>query len=101
MIRPVEIADTLSKTELIAKLYQMKNASSEMEQREAATVVEKKTTADAERTKEPEKSDLIIISKDKKEEEEKRRQPKKERMTGNENQDEAGDNSPDHLDVKA
>ncbi len=101
MVRPVEIADTLSKTELVAKLYQMKKASSEMEQREAATVVEKKTTADAERTKEPEKSDLIIISKDMKEEGEKKKQPRKEKMTGEENQDEAGDKSPDHLDVKA
>jgi len=101
MVRPVEIADTLSKTELIAKLFQMRKASSEMEQREAATVVEKKTIADAERTKEPEKSDLIVISKDMKEEEEKKRQPKKEKMAGGENQDETDDKPPDHLDVKA
>ena len=55
MIRPVELADTLSKTELVGKMCQIQKAGSEMEQRQAQSILKAKTTGDAEKTKEAEK----------------------------------------------
>ncbi len=79
MIRPVELADMLSKTELVGKLYQIQKASSEMEQRQAKSILKEKTTGDAEKTKEAEKSDLLVISKDKPKEEDKKKYKKSEK----------------------
>ena len=99
MVQPVEIVDTLSKTELASKLNQMKKASSEMEQRQFTKTLKDKTSAETERTNESMKSDLLIITKDKQEQEEKRQgQRKKKDETSHDNNPEQTDGS--HLDVK-
>ena len=51
MVRPIEIADMLSKTELISKINQKLKANSEMEQRQAETILKKKTTAESQQAK--------------------------------------------------
>lgn len=101
MVRAVDIADTLSKTELVRRLYQLKKASSEIEQRDAAAVVRQKTAADAEKTKGPEKSDLVIISTEGEAKEGKKRHGKREGKSDETTPDEPSQNSSEHLDVKA
>ncbi len=101
MIRPVELADTLSKTELVGKMYQIQKASSEMEQRQAQSILKAKTTGDAEKTKKAEKSDLLVISKDKPKEEGKNKYKKSEKESDDEDQETTDENQPEHLDLKA
>lgn len=101
MVRPVELSDALSKAEVVGKLNQIQKANSEMEQRQAASVLKAKTTADSERTHEPEKSDLLTITKDKQKEEEKKKFKKGEQESGEEDQDGKSKESPEHLDLKA
>ena len=101
MDRLMEIADVLSKTEIVAKLKQMKKASAEMEQRQASSIVKEKSTADPKRTKEPGKSDLLIITKDKDSGEEKKKFKKNDDEEQSDNRDEQDESSPGHLDVTA
>lgn len=99
MIRPVELSDNLSKTEVAGKINQIQKAHSEMEQRQVAAAIKDKATVDAERTHETEKSDLIIISKDKQKQEEKNKDKKKD----DERKDDESEPGPppEHLDLKA
>ncbi|MEW6014927.1 MAG: hypothetical protein AB1690_06355 [Candidatus Zixiibacteriota bacterium] len=99
MIRPVELSDNLSKTEVAGKINQIQKAHSEMEQRQVAAAIKEKATVDAERTHETEKSDLIIISKDKQKQEEKNKEKKKDDQRKDE-ENEPGP-PPEHLDLKA
>ncbi len=100
MVQPMDIADTLSKTELASKLNQIKKASPEMEQRHFAQTLKEKTSAEASRTQESMKSDMLIISKDKQESENKKRDKQKKDDSGN--QDDANNQSDSkHLDLKA
>ncbi len=99
MIRPVELSDNLSKTEVAGKINQIQKAHSEMEQRQVAAAIKDKATVDAERTHETEKTDLIIISKDKEKQEEKNKDKKKDDQRKDE-ESEPG-SPPEHLDLKA
>ncbi len=99
MVRPIDIADLISKTELVRKLNQTKKASSEMEQRQFTTSLKQKTEEEAGRTTEPGKSDLLIITKDKPEKENKR-PPRRKKEKQNE-QDDRDDSDGEHLDLKA
>jgi hypothetical protein len=99
MVNPMDIADTLSKTELVRKMYQTQKAGSEMEQRQAQSVLKEKTTGDAEKTKEAEKSDLLVISKDKPKDEDKKKYKKSEKEPDEKDQEGAEDNPPEHLDL--
>jgi hypothetical protein len=101
MVRPVELADFLSKAEVIGKLKQIQKANSEMEQRQASSILKEKKTTDPERTHEPEKSDLLIITRDEQKEKEKKGYKKGKEDNGNDNQDESESQQPDHLDLKA
>jgi len=101
MDRLMEIADVLSKTEIVAKLKQMKKASAEMEQRQATSILREKSTADPKRTKKSGKSDLLIITKDKDSSEEKKKFKKDEDKEQDESRDEQDDSSSGHLDVTA
>jgi len=101
MIRPVELSDTLSKTELVGKMYQIQKANSEMEQRQAASVLKDKTTGKAEKTQEPEKSDMLVISEDNLKEEEKKKDKQEKKESGDDDQEATDENSSKHLDLKA
>lgn len=100
MIRPLEILDALSKTELVGKMKQILKASPEMEQRQAATILREKTSISAEKTQEPEKSDLLVISKDKQEEEEKKKYKKGKQSSGDGDEESGENDKPEHLDLK-
>jgi len=100
VVRPLEIADTLSKTELVGKMYQIQKAGSEMEQRQAQSILKEKTTGDAEKTKQAEKSDLLVIGKDKPNEEGKKKYKKSEKEPDDDDQDVTDENPPEHLDLK-
>lgn len=101
MVQPVEIADTLSKTELASKLNQIKKANSEMDQRQFTTALKEKTSADAERTKESMKSDLLIITKDKQEQDERRKNHKKKKESDGQGGTDSDQSDDTRLDVKA
>lgn len=98
MVDPAHLADTISKTELVRQLKQEKKAAPEMEQRLIRDEVRRKTTDDAERTKETGKSDLLVISEEGKEKNQ-RKMPKREKPE--DGQDESSeDSSSRHLDIE-
>jgi len=99
MVEPLDIADTISKTELVRKMYQTQKAGSEMEQRQAKSILKEKTAGDAEKTKETEKSDLLVISQDKPKDEDKKKYKKNEKEPDENDQEEAEDEPPEHLDL--
>ncbi len=100
MVNPLDIADMLSKTELVRKFFQTQKAGPEMEQRQAQSILKEKTTGDAERTKESEKSDLVVISNDKPKDEDKKKYKKNEKEPDDEDQETTEDDPPEHLDLK-
>lgn len=101
MVQPLEIADTLSKTELVRKFKQILKAASEMDQRQAASILKEKKTTDPERTKESEKSDLLVITKEKQAGQEKKGPRKDGSNKGDQDGDDTDREPPDHLDLKA
>jgi hypothetical protein len=101
MIRPVELTDALSKAEVAGKMSQIQKAHSEMEQRQVASALKEKTTIDAERTHEAEKTDQVIINKDKQNQEEKKNKQGKDKESGDQPDDEKTEDPPAHLDLKA
>ncbi|HHI02874.1 MAG TPA: hypothetical protein ENL22_05085 [candidate division Zixibacteria bacterium] len=101
MVQPVDIADNLSKTELVSKLNQMKKASSEMEQRQVTKTLKEKTSADAERTQESMKSDMLIITRDKQEREKKKKERKKKEESDSQDDADMEKSDNEHLDLKA
>jgi hypothetical protein len=101
MVQPLEIADTLSKTELVRKFKQIQKAASEMDQRQAASILKEKKTTDPERTKESEKSDLLVITGEKQTGHEKKGPRKDASRKKEQNRDDAEKESPEHLDLKA
>ncbi len=101
MVQPMDIADNLSKTELVSKLNQIKKASSEMEQRQVTKTFEEKTSADAQRTQESIKSDMLIITKDKQEQEKKKKERKKKDESDSQDDADMEKSDEQHLDLKA
>jgi hypothetical protein len=98
VVDPAHIADTISKTELVRQLKQEKKAAPEMEQRLVQDEVRRKTTDDAERTKETGKSDLLVISEEGKEKN-KKKMPKRDRPQ--DEPDDPGEAETDrHLDIE-
>jgi len=67
MVQSSDIAGVLSSTEAVSKMKQKLKAAPEMEQRQAASEVKRKISAEAERAKETGKSDLLIIANQKRE----------------------------------
>ncbi len=99
MVRAVDIADTLSKTELVRKINEEKKQAPEMEQRLHAEKMRKDSSDSAERTGQSEKSDMLIISDENRKKEKKSRRNKDEEPSPDEDgpQEAPGE----HLDVKA
>ena len=98
---PLEIADTLSKTELVRKFNQILKANSEMEQRQATSTIKQKIASDAEKASEPEKSDLLIISEENLKKNGKKRDKRDKQENEDEDQAVDDDNKTEHLDLKA
>jgi hypothetical protein len=98
---PLEIVDTLSKTELVRKFNQILKANSEMEQRQATSTIKQKIASDAEKASEPEKSDLLIISEENLKKNGKKRDKKDKQDKEDENQAVDDERDAEHLDLKA
>jgi hypothetical protein len=101
MTQPLDIADSLSKTELVRRFNQIQKASAEMDLRQATTIVRKKIASDAQKAKEAEKSDLLIISEDRLRENGKKRYKKHNQDDEEKNQAVDDDNKAERLDIKA
>jgi len=82
MVEPSDIADSLSKTELVRSLNQKKLSSSEVDQRKFAQALKEKTSANAQRTQGSMKSDMLIITNDKQEQDKQKKERKKKEETG-------------------
>ena len=95
MVRPIDLQDNLSKTQAAERMNQIQKAHGEMGQRQVADALKEKTTADLEKPKASEKTDMVIIRDEQKKEQERRRRDK-ERQKGKQGAD---DDRPDHLDL--
>ena len=106
MVQPVDIVDSLSKTELVRKLNHQIKTNPEMEQLQATKTFKEKTSDEAQRTKESIKSDMLIISQEQQEQEKKKKDKKKKdkkKKEASDSQDENDTEKSDeqHLDLKA
>ena len=72
-----------------------------MDQRQFATTLREKTSADAERTQESMKSDLLIITKDKQEQDAKKKDQRKKKETDRQDGVEGDKPDRERLDLKA
>lgn len=101
MVQPIDIADLLSKTELVRKFNEVKKQAPEMDQRQFKTKLQKETSEKAGKTNESEKSDLVTISKDQEEQhEQKKRHKHKEENSKDQKSAEEPDKG-ENLDLKA
>lgn len=91
MVKPVDMQDNLSKTQLLERIHQLQKSTPEEAQKQFAHELQKKVAEGKERVTDTPKSDEIIIQRDekRKEEEEKKQQAKKQ------DDQEKDDNSPD------
>ena len=101
MVRAIEIADTFSKAEMVAKLKERLKTASEMEQRQATSSLKKKTSADAARTTGTEKSDFLIISNDQRKEQEKKKFKQEPKDQDQDAEEDSKEESENRLDIKA
>jgi hypothetical protein len=101
MVQPIEIADTLSKTELVAKLNQKLKAASEMEQRQAETILKQKQAAESQTAGQTEKTDLVVINADREKGKEKKKFKHNEEDIGEEPLDDGEEEIPPRVDIKA
>jgi len=101
MVRAIEVADLLSKVELVSKLNQKLKANADMEQRQTEQILKKKVTAESEQATQLDKTDLVIINADAKQDKEKKKYKHKEDEAEDETQDESEEKSQPRLDIKA
>lgn len=95
-MRPIALQDNLAKTQAAERMNQIQKAHGEMEQRLAADALKQKTTADMEKARESEKTDMLIIRE---EQEKEKRDKHKQKDDENESEDQKKDKS-QHLDLK-
>jgi len=101
MTGPMEIQDALSKTEIARRLNQIQKIGSEMEQRQAASLIKQKTTSNAGRTRRTDKTDLLIIGENKERKDKRYKQPSKSNSDDLETDRDAEDDADrEHLDLK-
>ncbi len=93
MVRPVDLQDNLSKTQLLEKVHQLQKATPEEAQKQFSQELQKKIAEGKERVTDSPKSDKIIINRDEKREEEKKRQAKKENDDDNKDEQSSEDKS--------
>ena len=72
MVRPVDLQDNLSKTQLLEKVHQSHKSSPEEAQKQFSQELQKKLTEGKEKVIDLPKSDKIIIHHDEKKEKEKK-----------------------------
>lgn len=96
MVRPIDLQDNLSKTQAAERMNQIQKAHGEMGQRQVADALKEKASADMERAKASEKTDMVIIREEqkKKDSDEKEKRDKKGARNQSEN------DSAEHLDLR-
>jgi len=72
MVKPVDLQDNLSKTQLLEKVHQSHKSTPEEAQKQFAQELQKKLTEGKEKVTDLPKSDKIIIHRDEKKEKEKK-----------------------------
>lgn len=96
MVRPIDLQDNLSKTQAAERMNQIQKAHGEMGQRQVADALKEKASADMEKAKASEKTDMVIIRKDR----EKGEADREDKRQKKENADQSEDQPQDHLDLK-
>jgi hypothetical protein len=96
MVRPIDLQDNLSKTQAAERMNQIQKAHGEMGQRQVADALKEKTSADMEKTKASEKTDMVIIRKEKNKDNPDQKGQKDKK---NDREQSEGE-STDHLDLK-
>lgn len=79
MVKPVDLQDNLSKTQLLEKVHQLQKSAPEESQKQFAQELQKKVALSKERVDDLPKSDKIIISHDEKKKDEDRDKGKKQK----------------------
>jgi len=95
MVKPVDLQDNLSKTQLLEKVHQLQKSTPEEAQKQFSQELQKKVAEGKQRVTDLPKSDKIIINRDEKRKEEKKKQQaskedeesKRDKETSNKNDD--------------
>ena len=96
MVRPIDLQDNLSKTQAAEKMNQIQKAHGEMAQRQVADALKEKASAELEKAKAGEKTDMVIIRK----EQDKEKSDRRDKKRKDDARDQAETQTPDHLDLK-
>lgn len=88
MVKPVDLQDNLSKTQLLEKVQQSHKSTPEEAQKQFAQELQKKLTEGKEKVTDLPKSDKIIIHRDEKREKEKREKQESKKQNDNQKPDE-------------
>ena len=78
MVKPVDLQDNLSKTQLLERVHQLQKSTPEEAQKQFAQELQKRVAEGKERVVDTPKADEIIIHRDEKREKEKEQQAKKD-----------------------
>jgi len=101
MVRPIDLQDNLSKTQAAERVNQIQKAHGEMGQRQVADALKEKASAEAERPRANEKTDMVTIRTDEKKEGRHRlkkgKDTSKEKVEDGEGSEE---DSSEHLDLR-
>ncbi|MCP4581908.1 MAG: hypothetical protein GY839_09830 [candidate division Zixibacteria bacterium] len=94
MVKPVDLQDNLSKTQLLEKVQQLHKSTPEEAQKQFAQELQKKVSEGKERVADRAKSDKIIIHKDEKKQKDNREKQelKKQNESKKNNEDENDEN---------
>jgi len=101
MVRPIDLQDNLSKTQAAERVNQIQKAHGEMGQRQVADALKEKASAETERPRANEKTDMVTIRTDQKKEG--RQRLKKGKDTDKEEAEDgegSEDDSSEHLDLR-
>ena len=86
MVKPVELQDNLSKTQLLEKVHQLQKSTPEEAQKQFTQELQKKISEGKERVTDTPKSDQIIIHRDDKKKNQEERKKKNDQKEKNDRQ---------------
>jgi len=88
MVKPVDLQDNFSKTQLLEKVHQLHKSMPEEAQKQFTQELQKKLVEGKEKVADLPKSDKIIIHRDEKKEKEKRKEQESQKQNENRKPDE-------------
>jgi hypothetical protein len=101
MVKPVDLQDNLSKTQLLEKVQQLHKSTPEEAQKQFAQELQKKLTEGKEKVTDLPKSDKIIIHRDEKKEKEKKGKQESQKKNDDRKPDENDSNENKKIDYIA